>query len=732
MTPLGFGKIRRRSALLLLLIALLFIGVVVIAARAVLKARVSAHETDLIVTVVSFPRDAKVTRAGQVLANVLPGTRLRRNDVLFGGTKGNFDLYIGSLAIVRVKPGTNVLLQTLLQRSNGDLDVGVKINTGRVLTRLRRLTGQSQFHMNAPGAVTAARGTAYMVQGTKSRTSVLVAEGRVGVQLPAGGRELLLSPRRKVTFTTTLPAASVPTTPADEPVIRELLGLRLPPAGGPAAGTTLSGLAQGGWSGVDPAEIVVASVLNLRPDGRPTGLYGPLEFIGVAPYTVTYSPRWRIPGRRAVILSSARPKPAGFLTVERTGLRRSLAKGMFFEFTSLDGNTIYMTRPSGGLYAMNFDGTNLRRITSRPVNRCSLSPDGKHILAYVGWSYDRQYNRSLPTLGSLVVMRVDGSGFRTIARTSKYLYEGQSYRWRQTQAMDAVWTTNGNIVLHRGMDILRLNHDGEVLQRLARDAKPDRAQISASGEWILFEGGWAQIKPGVLANRKSVLFAMNTATGKRTTLPSSYEYASLEWIADNLAEIRVVNEQVNAGQRRLRSGLPVLIMKARTYYTLTDPRNIRKRWPLFEKENRWADWRVSPDQKMIAFEDAKSRRLGFADAVDPRTFNLTRVRLPEFAQLDWISGGRELSFSTANKKVILSLAARPSSAPVKQLRVLQRAASPLVDFATKTWITALISVVLLAVALAILVCLGIGILRLLRTVGEVVSNLIRRSREDAE
>ena len=162
MTPLGFGKIRRRSALLLLLIALLLIGVIVIAARAVLKARVSGHETELIVTVVSFPRDAKVTRAGQILANVLPGTRLRRNDVLYGGTKGNFDVYIGSLAIVRVKSGTNVLLQTLLQRSNGDLDVGVKINTGRALTRLRHLTGQSQFQMNAPGAVTAARGTAYI------------------------------------------------------------------------------------------------------------------------------------------------------------------------------------------------------------------------------------------------------------------------------------------------------------------------------------------------------------------------------------------------------------------------------------------------------------------------------------------------------------------------------------------------------------------------------------------
>jgi len=740
MTPLGFGKIRRRSALLLLLIALLFIGVVVIAARAVLKARVSAHETDLIVTVVSFPRDAKVTRAGQVLANVLPGTRLRRNDVLFGGTKGNFDLYIGSLAIVRVKPGTNVLLQTLLQRSNGDLDVGVKINTGRVLTRLRRLTGQSQFHMNAPGAVTAARGTAYMVQGTKSRTSVLVAEGRVGVQLPAGGRELLLSPRRKVTFTTALPAASVPTTPADEPVIRELLGLGLPPVAGAGVGTTPTALSNRDWSGADVGDIVVTNVINFNA-GPGRGR----DYFGLAPYTVTYSPLWRIPGRRAIILR----RSTGFLTVDGGGVRRSVGLGLRFESTSPDGDTIYASRPGAGLYAMNFDGTNLRRITRRPVASCFPSPDGRHLLvSFMGLTYypsERRYLRSSYGPGtSLGVMRVDGTGFRTIARNAEWnvqnrrLRDGTNYRYSANQAMNAFWTKDGNILLHKGIAILRLSAEGNLLQRIARDASPERAKFSPSKKWVVFEGGWVQIKPGDLVNRKRALFAVNTSTGKRTTLPSPLTFDTLDWVADNIAYRTVINEQVNIGQTRTgRSGVTVpapAIIRGRREYILYSPENAQQSRGLFPKERPWALWEVSPDNQVIAYVAEKSRRLGFADAENPRIYSLTGVRFPTGynPSLKWISGGREISFSASNKKVILSLDSRPAIVPVKLFRSLWRTASPLLDYARTGWIAFFISLVILAIVLLSMTFLGIGIARLFRALGETLHAYIQRSRQRPE
>jgi formylglycine-generating enzyme required for sulfatase activity len=141
---------------------------------------------------------------------------------------------MGGQGTVRLKPRGTLHLKTLLHQSKNDpntQDTRLKLDSGTLLIRLRALRGQSRFIIDTPSATAAARGTSYLVDAQPAVTDVVVAEGTVGVSLPAApDKELKVGADQQASVAGVLPEAAQPITPARQGDVQELRQLRLPPA----------------------------------------------------------------------------------------------------------------------------------------------------------------------------------------------------------------------------------------------------------------------------------------------------------------------------------------------------------------------------------------------------------------------------------------------------------------------------------------------------------------------
>jgi hypothetical protein len=99
----------------------------------------------------------------------------------------------------------------------------LRLQSGTLLTRLGRLRGKSQFVIETPGAVTAARGTRFLVEARPGLTVVLVQEGSVGVSAArAPAAEVSVGPDTKVLVRQAPPSRAEPVDDADRVRLREL------------------------------------------------------------------------------------------------------------------------------------------------------------------------------------------------------------------------------------------------------------------------------------------------------------------------------------------------------------------------------------------------------------------------------------------------------------------------------------------------------------------------------
>jgi formylglycine-generating enzyme required for sulfatase activity len=193
-------------------------------------------KADLSNMVITFPKGSMVTRNGKKLAGIQRGAVLKVDDMISGGSKGNLDIYVGSVAAVRAKPNTQLRLQKI-EKSKDSSEVRIKLENGSLLTRLRKLTGQSRFILETPGAVAAARGTAYLTSYDNNITNVLVAEGKVAVSIAEKPtEELMVGESQKVEVDKILPAAATNVTKLDAGIMKELLSVALPPPPEPKLG----------------------------------------------------------------------------------------------------------------------------------------------------------------------------------------------------------------------------------------------------------------------------------------------------------------------------------------------------------------------------------------------------------------------------------------------------------------------------------------------------------------
>jgi hypothetical protein len=475
------------------------------------------------------------------------------------------------------------------------------------------------------------------------------------------------------------------------------------------------------WSGVDVADIVVTKVTTQQTSpGRRFR-----EYQGIAPYTVTYNPQWKEPGKSAILLHRAAKGDSavkGFTTVTPDGIRKLVGKGYYFEFASPDGKTIYATRPNAGLYAITFDGKNVRKITSRPVHYCKLSPDGKYILSGVGWKYSPQEGRYFAQWSgpesSHAVMKIDGTGFRTVARPMVWKVEsgtrrdGTTWHFTRYQAMKVEWSGDGkSLLLHKGMQIIRMNPDGTGEKKLATDASPEhgRVRFSPTGKWVIFEGGWVRNGKGEMEGYGAKPFAIRVADGKRIPLPSSPNVFGARLLGDNLVYLQTRRELTNPGQkRRLKSGIEVPVgpvHRTVTEWSIASLENPTKAVPLHPKETPWSLWNESPDNRIIAYVERQSGLLGFIAVENPAIRHQTRIRVPNtMSFLQWSEGGRVLAYHIDKEKVSLTLENRPASKAIKAMRSLERTI-------VSSWVNMAVAGV---VTLLIFAALGVAIRALFR------------------
>lgn len=184
-------------------------------------------------TLAALPKGLVVLRGGKKVDTAGPGFVLKEGDVITTAEGQTTDLRLGDQAVVQLQPRSKLTTTTLLKpdpNAPEEQATQLHLDFGTVLVRLRALRGKSRFVIDTPSAVTAAKGTAYLVEVGANDTAVLVQEGAVGLALPANpGQELAVPAGQKAAVTAgALPAATEPLTEADRARLAPLQQLQLP------------------------------------------------------------------------------------------------------------------------------------------------------------------------------------------------------------------------------------------------------------------------------------------------------------------------------------------------------------------------------------------------------------------------------------------------------------------------------------------------------------------------
>jgi len=122
--------------------------------------------------------DVKIEREGKILKPIIKMV-LNEKDKIKTGSNSRVDIQIGNIGIMRINEKTELEMKSILKAANERLDFSIK--NGEVLCKLEKLTKNQEVRFYTPTAVVGVRGTSFIINTTKNRTEVGVAEGKVEV-----------------------------------------------------------------------------------------------------------------------------------------------------------------------------------------------------------------------------------------------------------------------------------------------------------------------------------------------------------------------------------------------------------------------------------------------------------------------------------------------------------------------------------------------------------------------
>jgi LysM repeat protein len=139
--------------------------------------------------VIAVSGEVVMFRAAGTREAVRIGSLLYSGDRVVTGGLQSLRIQFADDSELQVQPDSDVIMDKLSHhRHTGMVDTRIRLNTGRVNTRVKKQQSGSRYEIMTPAALTAVRGTAFrLVSGRDNISRLEVSEGRVAVL--AGGQE---------------------------------------------------------------------------------------------------------------------------------------------------------------------------------------------------------------------------------------------------------------------------------------------------------------------------------------------------------------------------------------------------------------------------------------------------------------------------------------------------------------------------------------------------------------
>lgn len=289
--------------------------------------------------------------------SVNTGFPLKVADTLLTGPKVPIEVYAGAVGYQWLRPNTAVRyasFKPITLDPTKRSEVEVELMRGEIQHRTGPLAGESRYRSRSGPRLAASAGTAYSVKVVGRELEVLVAEGEVKISLAMKPTDtLLIGPRQKARFGTTLPAAPTPVSPADEARIRALLSLPI---------SSLIGYTDAEELRRKNAQEIVT--LRVRP-----------AFAVETPTKPSDAKRQPF----SVVVAG----DGTFESIDENGTSRPIGKGLRFVAASKEGETILGVDGSRNLFVQDYLGRRKRLASPNFKSLVSLAPDGGRAVATV-------------------------------------------------------------------------------------------------------------------------------------------------------------------------------------------------------------------------------------------------------------------------------------------------------------------------------------------------------------
>ena len=120
---------------------------------------------------------------GKLVRELKTGDTIEEKRVLDAGTGTLANIYFGDGSVLKIDSETKIeIWNGMFEKESGKLSVKIQLVLGRIYSQIKNLaTVDSEWQVETPNAIAAVRGTAFGVEFSKGKSTVIVVENKVEV-----------------------------------------------------------------------------------------------------------------------------------------------------------------------------------------------------------------------------------------------------------------------------------------------------------------------------------------------------------------------------------------------------------------------------------------------------------------------------------------------------------------------------------------------------------------------